>query len=386
MNYVSQSPLHNTVNKVAVDLFKFGYRNVAKKAFFAMPPDDAHEAMIRGCHAFGEIPPVMWILRQTLDYTDPALETEALGLKFANPFGLSAGLDKDCQLPKVLDAAGFGFETVGSTTSRPCAGNPRPWFHRLPEYGSMMVHAGLANDGSETVIARAEKAYTNMRSMRVSVSIARTNDRLAGDIDEGIEDYRISFERAANRTDMIEVNISCPNTMAGEPFNTDPRNLDRLFDALDEVPRSQPVLVKMPLNKTWPEFKALLDVLAEHNVQGVSIANLQKDRTGMPDVPKDWLGGLSGLPCQKASNEMIARTYAEFGDRFTIAGIGGVFTPQQAYDKIRAGASLVMFISSLMYVGPQNIATLKRGLAELLRADGFDNVAEAVGVDAIAGK
>ena len=380
MSYVSQSPIRNVVNKTTTGIFKFAYKNVAKKAFFAMPPDEAHEAMITGCHMFGNIPPLMWVLNQTLDYTDPILETKVMGLDFTNPFGLSAGLDKDGKLYKVLDAAGFGFETIGSTTSRPCACNPRPWFHRLPEYGSMMVHAGLANDGSETVIARAEKAYTTVKTLQVSVSIARTNDQQAGDLDEGIEDYCISMRRAADRTAMIEVNISCPNTMAGEPFTQDPKNLDRLFTELDRIPRSQPVLVKMPLNKSWAEFRELLKVLADHNVQGVSIANLQKDRSGL-NVPKDWAGGLSGLPCQATSNALIAQTYREFGGRFAIAGIGGVFTPQQAYDKIRAGASLVQFISSLMYVGPQNITTLKRGLAELLRRDGFTTVSEAVGAD-----
>lgn len=189
------------------------------------------------------------------------------------------------------------------------------------------------------------------------------------------------MRRAAGRTAMVEVNISCPNTMAGEPFNESPEALDKLFTELDKIERPQPALVKLPLNKSWEEFKELLDVLAGHNVQGLSIANLQKDRTGM-NIPRDWEGGLSGSPCYAASNERIKQVYREYGDRFTIAGIGGVFTPQQAYEKIRSGSSLVMFISSLMYRGPQQITVLKRGLAELLKRDGFDHVSQAVGIDA----
>lgn len=217
--------------------------------------------------------------------------------------------------------------------------------------------------------------------MQMSVSIARTNDHLVGDLDEGIEDYCISMRRAAGRTAMVEVNISCPNTTVGEPFTADPNALDRLFTELDKIDRPQPTLVKMPLNKTWPEFKELLDVLAEHNVQGVTIANLQKDRSGL-NIPRDWPGGLSGGPCTVESTELIRRVYRDYGQRFAIAGVGGVFTPQQAYDKIRAGSSLVMFITSLMYRGPQQITVLKRGLAELLKRDGFAHVGEAVGVDA----
>lgn len=381
MSYVSEQPLHDAVNKATTDLFTFGYKHIVKPFLvFNHTPDVAHDQMIEFCRVTRNIPPLMWLLREMLDYTDPVLETDVMGVHFDNPFGLSAGLDKNCDMPVLLDNAGFGFETVGSTTARPCAGNPKPWFHRLPEYDSMIVHVGLANDGSQTVIPRAERAWDKAKTMQVSVSIARTNDNLCGDIDEGIEDYCTSMRRAAGRSAMIEVNISCPNTHVGEPFG-EPDNLDRLFTALDAIEHPQPVLVKMPLNKTWPEYRELLDVLAEHHVQGVSIANLQKDRSGM-EIPAAWQGGLSGGPTYRASNALIRQAYREYGDRFAIAGIGGVFTPKQAYEKIRSGSSLVMFISSLMYRGPQQITVLKRGLAQLLREDGFEHVSEAVGVDA----
>ena len=381
MTYVSENFWHDAVNKATTDLFTFGYKHIIKPHFiFNQTPDVAHSQMIDFCKVTRNIPPLMWLCREMLDYTDPILETNVMGVDFANPFGLSAGLDKDCEMPVLLDNAGFGFETVGSTTSRPCAGNPKPWFHRLPEYDSMMVHVGLANIGSDKVIDRAEQAWTNARDMQVSVSIARTNDDKVGDLDEGIEDYCISMRRAAGRTAMVEVNVSCPNTTAGEPFTQTPENLDRLFAALDGIDRPQPTLVKLPLNKPWGELHELLDVLAEHNVQGVSLANLQKDRTGL-DIPREWEGGLSGGPCTRASEALIAQVRRAYGDRFALAGIGGVFTPEQAYAKIRAGADLVMFISSLMYRGPQQITVLKRGLAQLLKRDGFEHVADAVGVD-----
>ncbi|MDU6640602.1 MAG: quinone-dependent dihydroorotate dehydrogenase, partial [Alloscardovia omnicolens] len=222
-------------------------------------------------------------------------------------------------------------------------------------------------------------AYMNSKTMRISVSIARTNDNKTGDIAEGVEDYAKSFRRAANRTHMLEVNISCPNTRVGEQF-TKPENLDKLFTELDKIDRVQPVLVKMPSDKSWEEFKELVDVLADHNVQGLSIANLRKDRDGL-DIPSDWAGGISGLPTIAVSNEIIENTYREYHDRFAIAGIGGIFTPEHAYAKIRKGSSLVMFITSLMYRGPQNITVLKRGLASLLRRDGFNSIEEAVGAD-----
>lgn len=381
--YVSNNALANAVNMATTDLFTFAYKHVIKPHMvFNIPPDEAHDRMIALCKSCENNQLLMWLLRSTLNYTDPVLETDVMGLHFDNPFGLSAGLDKNCDLTYVLDNAGFGFETVGSTTSRPCAGNEKPWYHRFPEYDSILVHAGLSNDGCDAVVSRAEKAFTSMRSMAISVSIARTNDDLVGDLDEGIEDYRISLERAADRTSMIEVNISCPNTRAGEPFS-DPDALDKLFTVLDKVERSQPTLVKMPLELPggWEQFKSLLDVLNEHKVDGVTIANLRKNRIGL-NIPSDLQGGISGSPAYKASNELIRKTRAAFGDRFTIAGVGGVSTPRQAYEKIRAGSDLVMFISSLMYRGPQQISVLKRGLARLLKADGYEHVSDAVGVDA----
>lgn len=380
--YVSENLLHNVVNKVTTDIFSFSYKNIIKPHFvFNIPPDEAHERMINFCKFSERNPGLMWLLRTMLNYTNPVLETNVMGLDFANPFGLSAGLDKNCQMATVLDNAGFGFETVGSTTSRPCAGNPKPWFHRLPQYDSILVHAGLANDGSKAVIANAEQALARVKSMNLSISIARTNDDLVGDLQEGIEDYHISMERAAGRSSIIEVNISCPNTRVGEPFS-EPEALDKLFSDLDTIRRPQPTLVKMPLNLPggWEQFKTLLDVLAEHKVDGVSIANLRKNRDGL-DIPTDWQGGISGSPTYSTSNDLIKRTRETFGKRFTIAGIGGVFTPQQAYEKIRSGADLVMFITSLMYRGPQQITTLKRGLANLLKRDGFKHVSDAVGAD-----
>lgn len=213
MTYVSESFWHDAVNKATTDLFTFGYKHIIKPNFvFNHRPDEAHDQMIEFCHVVKNVPPLLLAEQLMLDYTDPILETNVMGVDFTNPFGLSAGLDKNCEMPVVLDHAGFGFETVGSTTSRPCPGNAKPWFHRLPEYDSMMVHVGLANIGSDKVIERAEKAWTQARQMQLSVSIARTNDDQCGDLDEGIEDYCISMRRTAGRTAMVEVNVSCPNT------------------------------------------------------------------------------------------------------------------------------------------------------------------------------
>ena len=190
--------------------------------------------MIEFCNVTKRIPPLMWLLREMLDYTDPVLETTVMGVDFANrsacPPASTRTATCRCSWTTSLRLRDGRLHDLPRS-----AGNPKPWFHRLPEYDSMMVHVGLANDGSDKVIDRAEQAWTNAKTMQVSVSIARTNDDKCGDLDEGIEDYCISMRRAAGRSAMVEVNVSCPNTHAGEPFTADPDALDRLFTELDKI-------------------------------------------------------------------------------------------------------------------------------------------------------
>ena len=267
------------------------------------------------------------------------------------------------------DLASLGGLVTKGLSLMPRPGNPTP---RIVETTAGMLNAvGLQNDGVEDFCARKLPLLPWQETAVIANIYAAT-----------VEEFSQLAARlnAEEGVAALEVNVSCPNTHVGEPFTATPEALDRLFTALDKIDRPQPTLVKMPLNKPWGEYKELLDVLAEHNVQGLSIANLQKDRTGL-EIPRDWEGGLSGGPCTNASTELIRKVYKEYGDRFAIAGIGGVFTPEQAYAKIRSGSSLVMFISSLMYRGPQQITVLKRGLAQLLRRDGFEHVSDAVGVD-----
>lgn len=136
----------------------------------------------------------------------------------------------------------------------------------------------------------------------------------------------------------------------------------------------------MPIHLAWPDFRALLRVIVMHNVAGVTIGNLSKERGNLQDnLPKKVHGGLSGRPTFARSNEFIARTYRSFGDRLTIIGVGGVFSAEDAYAKIKLGASLVELVTGLIYEGPELIGRINRGLVSLLQADGYSNVAEAIG-------
>ena len=181
---------------------------------------------------------------------------------------------------------------------------------------------------------------------------------------------------------VVEINISCPNA-GKEPF-IEADSLDALLTALDSVPRDVPFWVKMPHLYDIKQFDSLLKVIVRHNIQGVTVANLVKDRSkiDIKDPLTDEIrGGLSGEPTREHSLELIRHAYKKYGDRLTIIGVGGVFSAENAYAKIKAGASLVGLITGLFFEGPQLVGRINRGLVELLKKDGFSHISEAVGAD-----
>jgi len=366
---------------VARKVVTTAYTRAVKPVIFKRHPDKVHDDMITHGSWIQKARPVMASAEAMLKYEHPALVTDVYGLSLRNPIGLAAGLDKNIAIPGILQMTGFGFLTFGSVTSRVCEGNPRPWFHRLPEQGSLVVHVGLANGGVVRVAERLrelnERKNPRYTALPFKMSIARTNDNLTGDVAEGVADYVASVKALAGLSALMELNVSCPNTTVGEAFTT-PENLDALLTAVDEIAPPQPITLKMPGDRPWGEFKGLLDVAAAHKVDGLTIANLRKDRTGIP-LAAEVKGNLSGAPARDASTELIRQTYLATGDRFVIAGVGGVFSGADAYEKITAGATLIELVSGLIFRGPAVVGTIAQELVTLAQADGFERVQDAVG-------
>jgi len=318
---------------------------------------------------------------------DAALSQTIHGITFPNPVGLSAGFDKNFELVPLVKSVGFGFMEGGSLTFQECAGNPKPWFYRLPKTKSLVVNAGLANKGVHAII-KTLQGYSPDTStdFPLNVSIAKTNSPEAVSEDDAIADYIGSLEalQKARLGTMFTLNISCPNTYGGEPFTT-PERLNHLLTAVDALKLAQPLFIKMPSDLAWPAFKMLLDVADKHNVAGVTISNLAKDRSNLDlkdPLPDSVKGNLSGKPTQALSNQLISKTYQAYKGRFTIIGAGGIFSAEDAYEKIKLGADLVELITGLIFEGPQLIGQINRGLVKLLKRDGYGNIAEARGIKA----
>ncbi len=363
----------------ATAAIRWTYRRALKPWYFRRDPEDVHDLMCRVGEKLGRYGITRGITDAIFDFEDPSLAQDVLGVRFRNPIGLSAGFDKDARLVDIIPSVGFGFEEVGSITGEPCAGNPRPRLWRLPRSKGLVVYYGLKNDGADVVAARLRGRSFGIP---VGTSIARTNDAAHAGVEEGIEDYAKAFRLFADVGAYFTVNISCPNTCGGEPY-TQPERLDLLLTALDRIKTRKPVLLKMPADLSYAQTRALIETSSAHRVHGFIFSNLTKkfDRPEIvqTEITSHARGGISGRPAFAASNELLSQAYGEYGSRFVFVASGGVFTAEDAYEKIRRGASLVQLITGMIFEGPQLVGEINRGLVRLFARDGFANVREAVG-------
>lgn len=364
---------------------RLGYKHVAKPLLFKQHPDDVHHRLVRTAKVVQKVP-VICELPRLWGYQSSFLEQTLLGSRFVNPVGLSAGFDKNIDMASVMRNVGFGFMVGGSVTAEVCDGNPKPWFHRLPKSHSLVVYAGLPNQGVERIAARLTTYPRRMfDDFPLVVSVAKTNSIAAATDKEAIADYCASLKRLERDgvAPFYEINISCPNTHGGEPFTT-PERLEMLLAAIDDLAIHRPISIKMPIDKPWVEFRALLEVIVQHNIQAVTIGNLRKERKGLKlqdSLPSQVKGNLSGAPTREISTRLIHNTYKHYGSKLVIIGVGGIFTAQDAYDKVRAGASLVALITGMIFEGPQVVGDINAGLVALLKRDGYSNITQAIGVD-----
>ena len=287
-------------------------------------------------------------------YHGPDISRTVDGIYYKTPFLLSAGFDYNGHLSRILPCIGLAGEEIGSVTAKPCEGNPKPRLTRMPKSKGIIVNKGLRNDGVEVIIKRlAEIPKTKFVK---GVSIAKTNCLDSATIEGAIEDYVYSFKRLSgeNVGDYYTLNISCPNAYGGEAFI----KADLLKKLLTEIKKIQcikPIYVKMPINISWEQFDSLLQVIDQFGLHGVIIGNLNKDYSHLDfrnEAPEKYAGGLSGKVCAKLSTELIRKTKKTYGSRFTIIGVGGVMSPEDAHEKFEAGADLIMLITGLIFEGP----------------------------------
>lgn len=358
------------------------YRAIVKPICFRFDPEDVHDAITAFGVFMGRFSLIRRMTRFTFAYEDPRLKQIIAGVPFLNPVGLSAGFDKNVKLISFLPSTGFGAAEFGSITLKSYGGNPKPRLVRLPKSKGIVVNYGLMNDGAEAIIPRFRASADDMV---VGISIAKTNSLDTATLEGGVEDYAHCLQavKDAGVGDYYTLNVSCPNAFGGEPFTTK-ETLAMLLERVQKVGATKPIFVKLPINLSMENLDGLLRVCVQFRMAGVIIGNLTKVRD--PQLIHDPIahqvkGGISGKPTKDLSNACISYAHKHYGESLYIIGLGGIFSAEDAYAKIRAGASLVQLITGMIFEGPQLIGEINAGLVKLLERDGFATVAEAVGND-----
>ena len=344
--------------------------SLAARLLRSLPAETAHRATLALARAAepllpGAVP------------ADTRLGIDLFGLHFPNPVGLAAGFDKNAQVPDAMAKFGFGFVECGTVTPRPQAGNPRPRLFRLAEDRAVINRMGFNNDG---MAAAARNLARRRGEGIVGINIGANKDS-----QDRIADYTACFEMLAPLADYVTVNVSSPNTPGLRGLqNKD--ELARLLGTLTEARGKKPVTIPLLL-KIAPDLdeQALDDIAAvvlAAGIDGVIATNTTIARPALRSAHAAETGGLSGAPLFAPSIAILKAMYARLGKRIALVGVGGIASGADAYEKIRAGASLVQLYTALVYQGPGLVARINHDLAVLLARDGFAGVADAVGADA----
>ena len=351
------------------------YRLLYQMVLRRVPAEAAHLAAFGLIRGVARVPGAAGLLERWLGPRDPVLRVRALGLEFPGPLGLAAGFDKDARGTRGLAALGFGFVEVGTVTARAQPGNPRPRMFRLAADRALVNRMGFNNAGAAAAAARLGRSRRRGGPV-VGVNIGKT--RAVPD-QEAAADYAASARAVAAVADYVVVNVSSPNT----PGLRDLQAADRLkpvlvavraaLDAAVPGGRRVPLLVKIAPDLTDADVDAVADLALELGLDGIIATNTTTSRAGLAspaaEVAAAGAGGLSGPPLRARALEVLARLYARTGDRLVLIAVGGVETPDDAWERLRAGATLVQAYTGFVYGGPLWPRQMHTGLARRMRAD-----------------
>jgi dihydroorotate dehydrogenase len=345
------------------------WRRALRPLFFSLDPELAHRmvlTLLAGVPALG------------VPGDAQALGQDLWGIRFSNPVGLAAGLDKDAAAVAVWQTLGFGFAEVGTITLRPQPGNPQPRLWRLPEHRALINRLGFPSLGVETAARRLARLHAGGLRMRLGVNIGPNKETPAERV---ADDLAALAGRLAPIADFIVINVSSPNTPGLREWQA-PGHLrtliERAFPGAAASASGPPVLIKLAPDLDSEQLRAICATIMDLQLDGIVATNTTIAREAL-GIRGDHPGGLSGAPLKARAREVIGEIYRCTEGRIPIAGVGGVASADDAYGHICAGASLVELYTGLIYEGPGLPRSIKDGLVALMRRDGHASIAEVVG-------
>ena len=335
--------------------------SLIRPLLFSAEPETIHHLTVDLLRRAGNFPVTRRLIHLLFDSPrDPRLEVEAFGIRFKNPVGLAAGYDKAGVAVQGLRGLGFGHVEVGTLTMQAQAGNPRPRVHRLPEAKAIINSMGFPNPGVDTL--RLKRGAFG--DLRVGVNIGKGKDK---PLDRAAEDYCELVRRVHPQADYIALNVSCPNMVDLQKLQQR-EPLTQLLQAVAATRNSLtprlPLLLKVSPDLSEAELDDTLDAIFATGVDGIIATNTSTGREGVPARALPLKGGLSGQPLRQRSTEFIRYLAQRTEGKLPIVGLGGIGSPADAIEKLRAGACLVQIFTGLIYAGPGLVRQIN---LELLR-------------------
>ncbi len=359
---------------------------------FNTDPEWLHKQTIRSLSWLGNhyhSPPASWIntyLKQSLCLSDGCLEQTLFGLRFPNPVGLAAGFDKDAIATPMWSSLGFGFAEVGTVTSLAQPGNPLPRLFRLPLDNAALNRMGFNNSGATAMAARFSQMRHNLTlSIPIGINLGKSK---VTPLEEAAKDYLNSFHLLKNFGDYFVVNVSSPNT-PGLRSLQDSAMLSSILDILQQENDShKPLFVKIAPDLEWEAIADIISLAKTYQLAGIIATNttIRKDGLKTQIIQQtgksvhEEAGGISGEPLGDRSTEVIRFIWQQTQGEMPIIGVGGIFTPENAWEKITAGACLIQVYTGWIYEGPFMVRRILEGLRSLLQQNGLNSISEAVGL------
>lgn len=345
----------------------FMYKSLVRPILFLFQPETIHKAVFTALRIAQSLPFGLSMIRSLYKYESPGLKRTVLGIDFPNPIGLAAGMDKDAEVYEAFGAMGFGFVEIGTVTPKAQPGNEKPRVFRLPRNKALINRMGFNNRG---VLNAAQNLQKRKSNLIIGGNIGK--NKITPN-EEALSDYLFAFNELFEFVDYFVVNVSSPNTPNLRELQ-EKEPLTRLLGALQAENRTRknpkPILLKIAPDLSDSQLDDIISIVTETGINGVVATNTTIARSGL-DYPENQisaigLGGLSGEPLRSRSTEVIQYLSEKSGGKFPIVAAGGVMSPQDAFEKLKAGASLVQIYTGFIYEGPGFVKQIKQFLSKQL--------------------